>query len=116
MVIKRRNERFVRGFVLVFGFLNGLWVYAGVNPESEILKAFTDLVPEMSSLLFWLVTIILTVGTIVAAYKIGKWPGIIAILAAFLGGLFIGSWGIWSLLIGVIIGWYAPLSRAKQYR
>jgi len=107
----KRNESFVIEFVILFGFLNGLWIYAGVNPESEILKAFTDLVPAMSSFLFWLITIILTVGTILAAYKIGEWVGLVAILAAFLGGVFIESWGIWSLLIGMGIGWFAPLSK-----
>lgn len=105
----KRNERFVIEFVILFGFLNGLWIYAGVNPESEILKAFTDLVPEMSSVLFWLITVILTVGTIAVAYKKGRWVVLVAILAAFLGGVFIESWGIWSLLVGIGIGWFAPL-------
>ncbi len=107
----KRNESFVIEFVILFGFLNGLWIYAGVNPESEILKAFTDLVPEMSSVLFWLITVILTVGITAAAYKIGSWLGLGAILAAFLGGVFIESWGIWSLLVGIGIGWFAPLSK-----
>ena len=106
----KRNENFSLEFVILFGFLNGLWIYAGVNPEAEILKAFTDLVPGMSSVFFWLITIIVTVGTIAVAFKIGKWWGLTAILAAFLGGVFIESWGIWSLLIGVGIGWFAPLS------
>ena len=109
----RRNERFVTEFVNLFGFLNGLWIYAGVNPESEILRAFTDLVPGMSSVLFWLVTITCAVATIAAAYTFGKWLGLVAILAAFLGGVFIESWGIWSLLIGMGIGWYAPMQRAR---
>ena len=109
----KKNEQFVTEFVMIFGFLNGLWIYGGVNPESEIIRAFTDLVPGMSSFLFWLVTIILTVGTIAAAYALGKWLGLLAILAAFLGGIFIESWGIWSLLVGVGIGWFAPLSKNK---
>ena len=117
MAIRRRNERFVQEFVLVFGFLNGLWIYAGINPETEILRAFTQLVPEVASFLFWIVVIILTIGPLIATYSmgkgIGKCLGIVAVLLAFLGGVFIESWGIWSLLIGVIIGWYAPLAKAK---
>lgn len=27
---------FVQEFVLGFGFLSGLWIHVGVNPESEI--------------------------------------------------------------------------------
>lgn len=109
----KRNERFVIEFVILFGFLNGFWIYAGVNPESEILRSFTDLVPSMSSVLFWLITIMLTVGTIAAAYKLGKWLGLVVILSAFLGGVFIESWGIWSLLVGIGIGWFVPMSRDR---
>ena len=109
----KRNEQFVLEFVILFGFLNGLWIYSGVNPEAEILKAFTDLVPETSSIFFWLITLILTSGTIAAAYKIGRRLGLLAILAAFLGGIFIASWGIWCFLTGIGIGWFAPMSRDR---
>ena len=109
----KRNEQFVIEFVILFGFLNGLWVYEGVNPEAEILKAFTDLIPEMSSLLFWSISVLLTGGAITAVYAIGRWIGLVAILAAFLGGVFIESWGIWSLLVGIGIGWFAPLSKTR---
>jgi len=107
----KRNEQFVTEFVLVFGFLNGLWVYQGVNPEAEILKTFTNLIPEMSSLLYWSISILLIGSAIAAVYALGRWIGLVAILAAFLGGVFIESWGIWSLLGGVGIGWFAPLSK-----
>ena len=106
----KRNEQFVIEFVILFGFLNGLWVYLGVNPETELLKAVIDLIPEMSSLLFWSISVLLTGIAIYAAYVIGRWAGLLAILAAFLGGVFIESWGIWSLLVGIGIGWFAPLS------
>ena len=114
--MKKRNESYVQEFVLVFGFLNGLWISSGVNPEAEILKAFTDLVPEMSTLFFWGITITLTIGTIWSAYVVGKWLGLVAVLAAFLGGVFIDSWGIWSLLMGVGIGWIAPTSKKRRSR
>ena len=109
----KRNERFVIEFVVLFGFLNGLWIYQRVNPEAEILRAFTDLIPEMSSFLFWSISVLLTVGAIAAAYAIGRRKGLVAILAAFLGGVFIESWGIWSLLVGVGIGWFSPLSKTR---
>ena len=108
-----KNRTILQEIIVTFGFLNGLWIYAGVNPETEILKAFTDLVPEMSTLLFWGGIIILTVFPLVTTYLIGKWWGILAVFLAFLGGIFIESWGIWSLIVGYLIGLYAPVSRRR---
>lgn len=90
--------------IICSGFLGGLWIYAGVNPEAEILKAFTDLVPGMSSILFWVGSIILTVVPIWSAWQIGRVCGLGALLLAFLGGIFIGSIGIWLLIIALIVG------------
>lgn len=90
--------------ILLFGFLNGLWIYAGVNPDTEILKAFTDLVPEMSSELFWIVVLISTVVPVWVTWVISKWLGLLAVLLAFVGGVFIESFGIWCLVVAVIMG------------
>lgn len=108
-----KNRVILQEIILTFGFLNGLWIYAGVNPETEILKAFTELVPEMSSFLFWFISILLTVIPIVAVYRISKGIGLIALLLAFLGGIFIASWGIWLLIVAYLIGLYAPVSKRR---
>lgn len=100
--------------ILCSGFLGGLWIYAGVNPETEILRAFTDLVPGISSVLFWLVSITLTVAPIWATWRIGGVCGLAALLLAFLGGIFIESIGIWLLIIALIIGGLCPI-RKKQW-
>ena len=94
--------------IICSGFLGGLWIYAGVNPETEILKAFTDLVPGISSVLFWVVSIVLTVAPIWSAWHIGGVCGLVALLLAFLGGIFIGSIGIWLLIIALVIGGLCP--------
>ena len=39
------GEVFVQEFVVGFGFLSGLWIYAGVDPTAEILKSFSAIVP-----------------------------------------------------------------------
>lgn len=96
--------------ILLFGFLNGLWIYAGVNPDTEILKAFTDLVPEMSSVLFWIGVLILTVMPVWVTWIISKWLGLLAVLLAFVGGVFIESFGIWCLVVALIMGRFAPSS------
>ena len=100
--------------IVCSGFLGGLWIYAGVNPETEILRAFTDLVPGISSVLFWLVSIILTVAPIWSTWRIGGVYGLVALLLAFFGGIFIESIGIWLLVIALVIGGLCP-TRKRQW-
>ncbi len=104
---------FVQEFVIGLGFLSGLWIYSGVDPTAEILKSFSAIVPEMSGFL-WLIVVLITIGSIMGAYFMGKWLGLLAVFLAFLGGIFIGSWGIWPLIVGVILGLFAPQSKVKS--
>ena len=77
---------FVQEFVILFGFLNGLWIHIGVNPETEI----------------WIGVLILTIAPIWASYVIGKWLGLIAVFLAFIGGIFIDTISVWFLVGGVM--------------
>lgn len=96
--------RALQELIIGSGFLGGLWIYAGVNLETEILKAFTDLVPGISSVLFWVVSITLMVAPILGAWHIAKVYGLVGLLLAFLGGIFIGSIGVWLLIIALVMG------------
>jgi hypothetical protein len=109
------REVFIQEFVIGLGFLSGLWIYAGVDPTAEIVKALSIIVPEMSGLL-WLLVTVDTIISIAGAYYAGRWLGLLAVVLAFLGGLLIGSVGILLLLGGIILGRYAPQSKAHQYR
>ena len=108
------GKSFVQEFVLGFGFLSGLWIYAGINPETEIIKAFASIIQELSpnptySFLFWLIPIIGTLGSLAGSYFLGSWLGLIAVFFALIGGIFIGStFGIICLVIGIILGFIAP--------
>lgn len=90
--------------VIAFGFLNGLWVYSAVNPQSEVL--FTPLVPEITSVLFWVGVILLTAVPLAVTYVIGRRLGVLAVLLAFIGGLFVEMWGLYSLVAGMGLGLY----------
>ena len=107
------GEVFIQEFVIGLGFLSGLWIYSGVDPTAEILKSFSLLVPEMSGF-FPVIAVVITIGSIAGAYFMGKWLGLLAVLLAFLGGIFIGSWGIWLLIGGVILGPLAIQSKVKS--
>ena len=117
-----RNEKFVQEFVLAFGFLGGYWIYAGVNPETEILKALlsviTELAPSLApgvSLISWIIPIALTIGSFWASYKIGAWCGLLAVGLAFMGGILLDSIGIYLVLVAIFLGWFSP-SIKKSFR
>lgn len=108
---------FVQEFVLGFGFLSGLWIHVGVNPESEILRAFADIVNELApssgfSIIFWLIPIIGIAASVTGSYFIGGWFGLAAVGLAFMGGIFISStFGVILLVTGVFLGFAAPMTR-----
>ncbi len=114
MVAEDIGRSFVQEFVLGFGFLSGIWIYAGVNPETEVIKAFSSIIQELSpnpiySFLFWIIPIMVTLISLGASFYIGSWIGLIAVFFALIGGIFVSTTlGIICLIIGVILGFIAP--------
>lgn len=108
------EKSFIEIFVIGFGFLSGLWIHVGVNPETEIIKAFSSIIKTLNasfgfSFLFWIIPIIVLVGSIIGSLVVGGWLGLIAVGFAFLGGIFINStFGIICLFIGIVLGFIAP--------
>lgn len=108
---------FVQEFVLGFGFLSGLWIHVGVDPETEVIKAFAQIINQLApssgfSLIFWLIPIVVFIVSIAGSFLIGQLLGLIAVGLAFLGGVFISSIiGIVLLIAGIILGFIAPLTR-----
>jgi len=112
--MSKKRRILYQELIIGFGFLNGLWIHAGENPEAEIIKAFTDLIPEMSTFLFWLISILAIIFAVAMTFKIGRWWGLAGVFLAFIGGVFIDtSVGVWALIIGLLIGLYAPLSNRR---
>ena len=103
-------KAFVQEFVIGFGFLSGLWINVGVNPESEIYKALIEASGQSSLYIFlWILDIIFILGIIYGSYRIACWFGLVAVGLAFFGGIFITfSAGIWLLIFGLILGLFAP--------
>ena len=104
------GEIFIQEFVIGFGFLSGLFVNVGVDPESllidTLLKTLTQINPDMAwlGILFTIIGIIVFIVTILGAYALGGGIGLIAVFFAFLGGVFITSFGWILLIIGIVIG------------
>ena len=114
MSVEKIGQSFVQEFVIGFGFFSGLWINVGINPETEILNIFSDLMITLNvgsgfNLIFWLLPIMLILSSLVGSFFIGGWPGIIAVGLGFLAGLlFTNVIGVVLLIIAIILGGAAP--------
>jgi len=102
MVDKINLEDLTKELIIGFGFLEGLWIYARINPLGEIAKAFSKIVPEgMSFGWLPLILFILTLIQIITVYIYGGVIGWVALILAFLGGILIGT-GVLGIVLVVI--------------
>jgi hypothetical protein len=107
--------------ILLFGFLNGLWIFIGVNPETIVANAFLQtiisILPAYSGLFnfgFALYGLFSTISSIFLTYAMGGWLGIISVFLAFLGGIFITTIGIYLLIFSIICGLIAVLTKSDD--
>lgn len=108
------TKSFVQELVLGFGFLSGLWICVGINPQVIVLKKISDIVMSISpnplySFIFWLIPIVVVIISLVSTYVVGGKLGLVAIGCAFVGGIYIiSTTGIIFLIVGIILGFIAP--------
>ncbi len=109
---KSKTEVTLKELITGFGFLEGLWLAVGINPEAEILNAFTNILVNLgvdtgSIFLLTILPIIILIVTILTVYSVGGKLGMIAVGCAFLGGLLILFSPIVTivlLLAGLVLG------------
>lgn len=115
--------RFVREFIIGFGFLTGFWINVGFNPESvivnAILKTIAEFMAPIADALGFMYVILGFAGTVVsfwATYKAGGEWGLLATLFAFAAGLFINTEiGISLLVFALILGLFLPVINKYGY-
>lgn len=109
----------VKEFIILFGFLEGYFLYVKINPTGELISAFKSIMDILSSLapanifdfsfILFLFNILLLLGTlaqIMATYQWGGFWGLVCLLLAFISGLLFGfvDFAVWLLLISAIGG------------
>lgn len=92
----RRTGVFLKEFVVLFGFLNGVWFAVGVNPGAELLEVLLGMGEGLvsGSLLEFAATFVPLVLLGVMLFLIhrkGGWLGFAAVGLAFLAGLQVTS-------------------------
>ncbi|MEL7562575.1 hypothetical protein [Dehalogenimonas sp. 4OHTPN] len=106
---------FLSEIVIGFGFLSGLWIHVGINPETELIKAFASVAEAIApdsgiSLWFWLIPLVMTAVSLWLTYAVGGVMGLIAVGLAFVAGLSIGTdFGPPLLVISLVIGLISPM-------
>ncbi len=90
----KAREVTLKELITGFGFVEGIWLAVGVNPESEVLNALTDILVNLgvdtgSIFLLQILPIIVLLGTIFTVYSVGGKLGMVAVGCAFVSGLLI---------------------------
>ena len=117
----RVGKAFVFESVLGFGFISGVWVCVGIDPETRLAGVFAGLVDKFApgsglDVVFWLIPTFLMIASLIAAYFSGGFLGLVAVGCAFMGGCLITTKaGIALLVIGILLGFIAPWSKKKVF-
>lgn len=92
---RRRANAFLRESVILFGFLNGLFVSLGVNPGATIFAVLGNVIESMAGAngtvrlaLTW-APLVLLLGALYLIHKRAGWLGFVAVGLAFLAGLWL---------------------------
>lgn len=111
----KRASKFLREAVVLFGFLNGVWLALGVNPGARLLEVAQSVVErltgsELIPFLFALLPLILLVAMLWFIAKRGGVLGFVAVGLAFLAGLNVVAATATALLLlaaAFVVGWFA---------
>lgn len=110
---KRRTQVFLKESVILFGFLNGLFLALGVSPGAALLDVLRSLVENLLgesgwiTLAFTLLPLVLVGLALYFIHKRGGWLGFLAVGCAFVAGLWLlaePAWGAAMLVGAVVLG------------
>lgn len=98
--------------MILFGFLNGVWLAVGVNPGRELLGVARGIVETFVrgaaiEILFVVVPLLLLAASVWLIWRRGRWLGFVAVGVAFVGGAEIlasPTLALGLLLLGLVLG------------
>lgn len=92
---RRRQQAFLRESVVLFGFLNGLFLAIGVNPGRTLLAVLIEISDSLTGgngavrLVLTLLPLALLIFALYLIHKRAGWLGFVAVGLAFLSGLWL---------------------------
>lgn len=109
-----RRQTFIRETIIGFGFLSGVWIHLGFDPQSFafafLQKLLVGAEPQYSQviiMLFFTLPIILTCVSILGTYKKAGWFGLAAVGLAFYAGYVFELQSIILLIVALVVGFLA---------
>lgn len=93
----RRATTFLKEFVVLFGFLNGLFLSVGVNPGATLLDVLADMIDSLTGgngavrLALTLAPLALLAAILYLIARRAGWLGFVAVGMAFVSGLWLLS-------------------------
>lgn len=101
---RRRAQVFVKEGVVLFGFLNGVFLSLGVNPGAELLGVVAGFAQRVASgsavsFLVAVLPLVLLAAMLVVIFRRGGWMGLLAVSLAFLAGVVLLADAALSLLL-----------------
>ncbi len=115
---KNPAETFIKEIVLGFGFFSGIFAYIGIDPQIELLKVVASLIPN-GGIYVWLISVALFAISSILTYVVGGPVGIIAVILAFFGGLFIATnsaLGVFLTIAAIGAGYLAIYLKGNSQR
>jgi len=119
-------KRFTRVYIVGWGFLSGLFMGIGVDPDAEIIKALLEVAADYSVVVATILRIVFVIGglystirSVIYVYSKQGQLGVVAVGCAFVGGLMLGlglGAGILFLIVGILIGEYFLRSNFRRTR
>lgn len=111
----KRASKFLREAVVLFGFLNGVWLAVGVNPGARLLEVLEGILQRLTGnewvpFLFTIVPILLVAAMLLFIAKRGGVLGFVAVGLAFVAGLNVVVQPVTALALLVaaaLVGWFA---------
>ncbi len=114
------RRAFLKSSVVGFGFLSGLWVHLGFDPQTfvfellqKILLKFEPQYADTIKAVFLALPIIITCTAVLLAFRRGGWFGLAAVSLAFLAGLWLDGRSIPLILLAIVIGFFS--AKKPQY-
>lgn len=92
---RRRTQTFLKESVILFGFLNGLFLGIGVNPAATLLGVIEEILVSLTGgngivlLALTLLPLALLGLALYLIWKRGGWLGFVAVALAFVSGLWL---------------------------
>ena len=111
---------YLKTTVIGFGFLSGLWVHLGFDPQSFVFGILQTVLlkvePQYASVitaLFFGLPIVLTLSSLLGAHSRGGWFGLAAVALAFAAGVLLNATSIPLMIIATVVGFLTARKMQK---